>query len=435
MKKECVFLKDKHHLIAPTDLPHVNEPEYQNELKFIRENFCGNRHDDINSFLLSNSSNDPNSIVYLCGNIREIYSLIKTLKNHQVYVIKELSVEYDESLYNEQSDFKYQIISSGALPINIFNLGVYFRKLFDENSKNYFADLVKEHQFQVLTDSNKESNAFRKGIYLTNVERTVKEDGLSETSFNLLRCSSNLKGPTDNFRRTDHEIINHLNATSTHFFESAYEFNHVLAQIYENHVVKLDNSTKEKKAKIAAHSDKTKDMPDNALMAFCTFYENFVNGDFENKKTKGIVRRNLYDFTYSEETVLTKLHFKLKEMVNDEALPKEFSLTLYPGSVFMMSLYTNRIYTHAIRPSVHAVGIIPTRLGYVVRCSKTKAIFKNGETYIVDDSQHIKLVPSTDDGVHDLKKKYLEENITDNFIDYGKIYFSMNQGDYIEPFV
>lgn len=46
----------------------------------------------------------------------------------------------------------------------------------------------------------------RKGIYITKIDGF---DG--EIKFKLLRCSSNLKGPTDNFREADNEIINTVN--------------------------------------------------------------------------------------------------------------------------------------------------------------------------------------------------------------------------------
>ena len=68
--------------------------------------------------------------------------------------------------------------------------------------KNYFDLVTNEHEFQTLTESNKPSNAYRTGIYLTPV--TKKEDGIE---FKLLRCSSNLGGPTDNFREISRIIV------------------------------------------------------------------------------------------------------------------------------------------------------------------------------------------------------------------------------------
>jgi len=61
------------------------------------------------------------------------------------------------------------------------------------------------------------------------------------------------------------------------------ELNHVLAQVYHNTAastgaggVEGHVSTKEKKARIKSHSDKTKDMPVNGVMAVCTFYSDDI---------------------------------------------------------------------------------------------------------------------------------------------------------------
>jgi len=58
---------------------------------------------------------------------------------------------------------------------------------------------------------------------------------------------------------------------------------------------------------------------------------------------------------------------------------------LYPNSVFIMSLEMNRLYTHEISPSHLPMDLIPLRLGYVIRCSKTKAIYKDNKTYIINN--------------------------------------------------
>ena len=101
-----------------------------------------------------------------------------------VYVVKEFSTNY------ETTD-KYQLISLGEMPINVFNVGIFFRKFFDD-SKDYYDLIVKEHQFQNLTMDTKPGTAYRTGIYLTKVEEVG-----DEIKFKLLRCSTNL-GPTDN---------------------------------------------------------------------------------------------------------------------------------------------------------------------------------------------------------------------------------------------
>lgn len=217
------------------------------------------------------------------------------------------------------------------------------------------------------------------------------------------------------------------------FFEQHVEFNHILAQIYINKTETTDNKTSEKKARISAHSDKTKDMDHNALIAFCTFYENYVNDEFTDHKTKQIKKTNTFDHCYGDTSVLTKLRFKLKNSVADHTMVKEFTITLYPNSVFIIPLSTNRLYTHEIIPSVLPVSKVANRLGYVVRCSKTKAVFKNGKTYVVNGDNHTELHQPTDEDIKTLKTQYYEENVTDKMIHYGNVYFSLNNGDYIEP--
>src|SRR5256885_11019203 len=56
--------------------------------------------------------------------------------------------------------------------------------------------------------------AHRTGIYLTPVE----QDG-EGLHFRLLRCSTNLSGPTENFRATDRRIIDALNREAAFIFE------------------------------------------------------------------------------------------------------------------------------------------------------------------------------------------------------------------------
>ena len=50
------------------------------------------------------------------------------------------------------------------------------------------------------------------------------------------------------------------------FFNKLAELNHALAKTYLN---KIEINSKERKAKISAYSDKTKNMLQNRLMAFC----------------------------------------------------------------------------------------------------------------------------------------------------------------------
>ena len=383
--------------------------EANSELQYLIANFCGKV---INN--LPKIEEIQNEIkIYGCGD----FSNLETLET-EFYIIEDLSSNYENWL-NE----KTQLITLGEVPIIISNSGVYFRNLFSE--KDYFNKIKSEHEFQHLTESTKESKAFRTGIYLTEILKEV-ENNTEVLNFHLLRCSSNFTGPTDNFRTTDHFIINKLNECIKYVFEKETKLNHVLAQIYEN-TKKSDESKKEIKAKIKAHSDKTKDMPKEGLIAFCTFYDRTEFAELIPSKT------DKFDLCYKQITGLTKLHFKLKNTVNDESLEKEFSVTLYPNSAFLIPLSTNRLYTHEIRPSMLNVEKIPVRMGYVVRCSNVEATFMNNETFIKENGSLIKLEPMTSESIENLRTSYVEENKTENLVEYGKVHFSMNLGDYEKP--
>lgn len=402
---ENTLLRDKHVFIYNEGQFEGLDPIYQTELEYIKANFCGRIYDDFQN------TYPENAIIYICGNITENYQRVAGIPgSHTVCIVRGLS-------YNLPDNGNCRFVSIGEVPINIHNVGVYFRQFF--NGKDYFNLIKNAHAFQDLTLSDKPGLAFRKGIYLSAV--TPSEDQLH---FNLLRCSTNLSGPTENFRDVDNEIINRLNETGQSFFAKPFRFNHVLAQIYQNQHGTADKE-KEKKAVIKAHSDKTKDMPRNAVMAFTTFY------DLPIDKTAS----NGFDICYNGTSVLTRLHFRLKSAVTDPNLVREFSLTLYPGSVFMISLDTNRLYTHEIRPSVLPIDKLPTRMGYVVRCSNTKAVFKDGATYLDKDGTLTQLRPIAADDVQRLQKLYFKENTTIEIIDYGDINFSMNTGDYKMPIV
>lgn len=387
----------KPHSVSRTPVGGEENNIMQVELDYLKNNFCGIVLTTIDGVIVTDQ------YIYLCGDIRKN----ENIKSANVYVIKQLSNNYNMTTYN--------IIDIGEVPINIHNVGIYFRNIFNSNDKDYFNSIKTSHEFQSLTESNKPNSAFRTGIYLTKVE---KRD--AELKFNLLRCSSNLNGPTDNFRDIDNEIITKINTVTQIHFEQKVELNHVLAQIYENN--------EKGKAKIKAHSDKTKDMPANALMAFCTFYDtNLINNKIKKSNT------DMFDYLYNKTSVLTKLHFKLKYPVKYPLLAKEFSVTLYPNSAFIISLTTNRLYTHEIRPSVLPFNVIPTRMGYVIRCSNTPAIFKDGQTWISENDEYTPLEKINKDGANELRTQYFKENTTDDIIEYAHTKFSMNSGDYLEP--
>lgn len=397
--------KDKNILLVLQDDRETNA-----ELDKLVDKFCGK----VVTSLSEDQANRSDIRLYVCGDINRLKEAYSPL-----YIIKELSINYEN-----YTDETARIITLGEVPIIIHNAGVYFRSLFTDD--DYFSKVKSEHVFQELTESTKQSKALRKGIYLTNITKEEMEGGNAILHFRLLRCSSNLTGPTDNFRATDHKIINVLNEYVKHVFEREIEMNHVLVHIYENRK-KADGTEKEVKSKIKAHSDKTKDMPKDGIIAFCTFYDNSTCEHLKRSNT------DHYDWCYKQTSGLTKLHFKLKSTVNDNTLGKEFSITLYPNSVFLIPLSTNRLYTHEIRPSILNVDKIQTRMGYVVRCSNLEASYMNNQTYIKENTTLIRLEKIAPDLENELRSSYYEENTSEKMMKYGKIHFSMNLGDYEKP--
>jgi hypothetical protein len=385
--------------LSPTDAETVS---------YLEANFCGTVIKD--STLLTQA--DSSTTAYIYGDIEQVMRTVGTT-SATVYAITELSHNIGETVR----------INLGELPINIHGVGVMFNELFFDT--DYFDALISAHEFQHLTESNKEGVSYRKGLYITKVTES-KDDS---RSFHLLRCSTNLEGPTDNIRDVDEFIINKVNNLAQRFYKQKVTLNHVLAQVYNNSVV----DGKQKKATIKQHSDKTKDMDKSGLMAFCTFYK--FDDKIKYRKGKSLAALcGKYDYYYKKTSVLTKLRFRLKPCVKDDNLVKSFDVTLYPNSVFITSLKTNRLYTHEIIPSSLPVQYLPTRLGYVIRCSKTEAVHKDGTTYIVTDKGLTELAVPTFDKIKDLKDMYYKENATDELVDYGDRFdFSLNNGDYSAP--
>lgn len=376
--------------------------------------FCGSviTLDDLSSGL----PNFSRKTVYLCGDLSwfDSHNLDAA---ERVFVIKELSHGYSEG----DGSKTWTLVDLGRVPIRVHGVGVYYRRFFD-TGVDHFNRICAEHVFQSLTESTKPGTAHRTGIYLTPVEQD--DDGLH---FRLLRCSTNLSGPTENFCATDRSIVDALNREADCIFQNQTPLNHVLAQIYHN--TPADAARKQSKAKISAHADKTKDMPANGVMAFCTFYDQL-------DKLRPL-SKDAFDYGHKGISGLTKLHFRLKVPAVDRpgcTLPIEFTLTLYPNSVFFMPLSTNRLYTHEIRSSTLDAELLPTRLGYVVRCSSAEAVHKGGHTFLKAGGELVELMPPTPEGMSELRKLYAEENKSQAFIDYGdRFLFSMNTGDYIAP--
>jgi hypothetical protein len=361
-------------------------------------------------------SNFSQKTVYLCGDISKVSSH-NLNEAARIFVIRELSHGYNE----DDNGKTWRLVTLGQVPILVHGVGVYYRRFFDLGFDR-FNRICTEHTFQSLTESNKLGKAHRTGIYLTPVKQNSEE-----LHFHLLRCSTNLSGPTENFRENDRDIVDALNQEANFIFQNQAPLNHVLAQIYHN--TPAAAAQKQSKARISAHADKTKDMPVNGIMAFCTFYDQL-------DKLRPLAK-DAFDYGYKGISGLTKLDFRLKKPIAESpgcTLPDQFTLILYPNSVFFMPLSTNRLYTHEIRSSILDAELLPTRLGYVVRCSSTEAIHKNGHTFLKMDGKLVQLVPPMPEGMNELRKLYTEENKTSAFIDYGdKFLFSMNTGDYIAP--
>lgn len=353
--------------------------------------------------------------VYLCGDIAAI-SDRRLRAAARVFIVRELSHGYREDV-----DAPWTLIDRGRVPVRVHGVGVYYRRFFDPGA-DHFGRIRAEHAFQSLTESTKPGTAHRSGIYLTPVMRSG-----DELHFRLLRCSTNLSGPTEGFGPTDTDIVEALNREAAAVFRHQAPLNHVLAQTYHNTLATAER--KQSKARISSHADKTKDMPADGIMAFCTFYDRLDRLQ--------PLAEDAFDYGAKGVSGLTRLRFRLKEPARESggnALPAQFTLTLYPGSVFFMPLSTNRLYTHEIRPSTLDAGMLPTRLGYVVRCSSAEAVHKNGRTYLKVGGDLVKLEAPTPEGMDALRSLYAEENRTSSFIDYGDAFdFSMNTGDYLAP--
>ncbi|MGW4652394.1 hypothetical protein [Kitasatospora sp. NPDC004289] len=361
--------------------------------------------------LVSGAADLAGRTVYLCGDV-STYDARQLRSAARVFVVRELSTGHPGP---------WPVVGLGRVPVRVHGAGVYYRRFFEPEA-DHFGRIRAEHEFQSLTESTKPGTAHRSGIYLTPVTR----DG-DALHFRLLRCSTNLSGPTETFRPTDTEIVEALNREAATVFRGHAPLNHVLAQVYHNTLATAER--KQSKARISSHADKTKDMPADGVMAFCTFYQGLDR--------LHPLADDPFDLGVKRTSGLTRLDFRLKEPAtgpDGAALPARFGVTLYPGSVFFMPLSTNRLYTHEIRPSTLDAELLPTRLGYVVRCSDTEAVHRDGRTFLQREGGPVELEPATEEGMAELRRLYAEENRSTSPVDYGdKFLFSMNSGDYLAP--
>jgi len=439
MKENRVSIQ-RNHLISLGQEPNSIK------LDQLKRSFCGTIHPSIDGLRTARISSGSN--IYFYGNLSNLESL-KTLgtipnSNLCLYDENEKTVKIDltraecvfvieEFSSGVQKDSQeYTVINSDQVPINVHGVGVFFKQLFGSD-RQWFEEVEKAHEFQELTESNKPGKALRKGLYMTEVSE--KEDG---THFNLLRCSTNFATPTENYRSVDHDIVNTVNRFAQTCFETNTRLNHTLAQIYENCIGIDHDENKQRKAKIKEHSDKTKDMPLNGLIAFTTFYRGYTEEGFTHHDKVKRSKEDPHNHLYAKETVLTSLKFRLKQeakqLPENQSLPTQFNVLLYPNSVFVIPLLMNRLYTHEIVPSTLSIDKIPIRMGYVIRCSNTSAVHRDGNTYmIMKTGKEVKLVEPTKEGVKELKEKYRKENLTIELVDYDGVDFSLNRGDYLRP--
>jgi hypothetical protein len=276
------------------------------------------------------------------------------------------------------------------------------------NHEHLFGTIMGSHTFHALTESNKPADtSLRRGVYITRVDK-------STGMYKLLRCSTNLSGPTEDFAAVDEFIAHTVNGFVRANYDHAAEVDHVLAQVYHNHVT--DNS-KHRKARISAHSDKTKDMAPNGVMAFVTLYADLgVHGT---------------TFGTKETSTLTGLVWRRKD---DGTPSQKVEVLLPPGSVFIIPLSVNRAWTHETKPSSLPVDKIPTRMGYVMRCSNTWARFDPTLQTTVLEPEGLPLCPPTEKDLDLLRVLYFRENTSVHRVHYPRpVLFSMNRGDYLPP--
>lgn len=219
------FTPSKIHTISGENRIAVNQVE------IIAKQFCGLVEDNLRAI----KTWQPGTNIYLTGDIGVAMDDLNSMPNvfpclQCVYIVDDLAYNTVEA---KVFPLKLVIITSGQVPLNVHGIGVYVRDCFpDTEQSNFFSRISGEHKFQDLTDSNKPSLAFRTGIYISQV---TEDDGKSY--FHLLRCSSNFSGPTDNLRATDKAIMSIANQFGHDFFaDKSVSMNHILAQIYWNHL-------------------------------------------------------------------------------------------------------------------------------------------------------------------------------------------------------
>lgn len=313
-------------------------------------------------------------------------------------------------------------VGPGALPLYVGDgAGIIYQSLF---CNYWYQNLLDSHKFGTLTEATKPGTSpYRSGLYITRVN---EDAATGERTFKLLRCSTSFTNPTENLRPADEYILEVLNKMAAVNFHDSAPLDHVLAQQYVN-VISEDG--KARRGTIADHSDKTKDMAPNGIMAFVTFYS-----------------RDIGSLSECTSLVWTK------KAGAPEELPKTWQAILFTGSVLFVPLSTNRWYTHRIVAGSRPVHELPTRIGYVARCSKTTAVstLTDGTFLVVPSDEgegeggvgggsgsgerRVPLVLPSADDIDRIRKLYKRENMETSVVDYGPVVpFSLNAGDYLRP--
>jgi hypothetical protein len=268
-------------------------------------------------------------VIYVAGDVTLIR---KYTKDMRIVIIQDFSTRF------KASDV---CVNSWELPRWVHDIGVYIPRAY---VAGFYQQITVDHQFRT---SNKPGISHRSGIYLSRVKET-------ETSivYNIMRCSTTFKAPTDAFTDTDECIVQEANRHLNHCIHQCSDFNHVLAQLYTNTIV----DGRQIKAKLPAHSDKTEDMPVHAAIGFATFY------DLSNRKDE-------YDYNNNE---LARMQFLSKTC---KTRMKTIEVLLEPNSLLIIPLHTNQLYTHEIVPPVSTIDKVLTRIEYVMRSSNVEANF------------------------------------------------------------
>ncbi len=96
MEKENKLIKNKHLFVFLDEQKLKIQSQYYDELDYIKKYFCGRIVTNLEYF--DKHILEPNTIVYICGNIKQNLNHMIVDKNAVINIIKELSCDYDDYL-------------------------------------------------------------------------------------------------------------------------------------------------------------------------------------------------------------------------------------------------------------------------------------------------------------------------------------------------